>query len=411
MSRARIPHIAWAAFALKSLMLLAPAVVFARLPSDAPALPKPTGRVVTVGDVNSLYNAVAALQSNTTIVLRKGTYQLTRPVNIAAALTNVALCGETGNYNDVVLKGAGMRNLAVYHGVMADRVNGLLIADMTIGWVGYHPISLNPNQLRNVHIYHCRLVDAGEQFIKVSFKDAATAIHSGIVEYCVMEYTTFGPNDGYTNGVDVLGGRDWIIRHNLFRNIRTQTGPSAGPAVLCWQGAANTRCEQNTFLNCDRAISFGLVDAATGHDHTGGVVANNFISVNKAQVPHSDVGIYVGDSPGTKVWHNTVWNERAYPNAIEVRFPGSTGVMVQNNLSDSRVTLRDGATATITGNQATATAAMFRSVATGDLHLAATAKVPTVPPLLGCANDFDSALRPPVATTIGADDPTAAAAK
>lgn len=397
------------------LCLILCAAADGKAPEDAPPLPAATGRVVAVSDVEALYRAVADLQSNTTIVLNPGVYQLHRSIFIRGTgqFKNVSLRGATGKFRDVIISGMGMGKKEVPHGILVENVEGLLIADVTIGWVGFHPIALTPGGVQKVHIYHCRLVDAGQQFIKVSFRDPATAIHDGIVEYCRIEYTDHGPKDGYTNGVDILGGRNWIVRHNLLRNIRSpREGKMTGPAVLAWRGAENTRCEQNTFLNCDRPIALGLVSKDGGPDHRGGVIANNFIATDKQAVPHADAAICVWDSPATKVLHNTIFLGGAYPNAIDVRWPRSREIAVENNLCDGRIVTRDGATVRKQGNQlALLSADLFQNAAAGDLHLKAPERPQRVPPLPGCALDWDGAPRPASATVVGADEPVAPAEK
>ena len=61
----------------------------------------------------------------------------------------------------------------------------------------------------------------------------------------MIEYTTTA-KDNYTNGVDVHTGANWIIRHNLFRNIVAPGTQLAGPAVLMWNGSRNSVVEGNT---------------------------------------------------------------------------------------------------------------------------------------------------------------------
>ena len=388
--------------------------IFARPPQDAPALPRPKGKVVRVSNVEEIYRAVSRLQSGTTILLRKGTYRLHRPIHIApkTRLKNIAIRGATGRFQDVVVKGAGMNNKAVWHGVLASNVDGLLIADLTLGWVGYHPIALQPNN-RNVHVYHCRLVDAGEQFVKASSNGKGGGADNGIVEYCVIEYSKNGPPNGYTNGVDVHGGKNWIIRHNVLRNIRTPAGAKykAVPAVLMWNGAKHTVCEANTFVNCDRAIAFGLLRKRKAfHDHEGGIIRNNFIFVGKGAVRHVDTGIFVA-SPGTKVLHNTVLLNGGYPNAIEVRWITSKSADVYNNLTDARIVARDKARMTALGNVANATAAMFKAAKNGDLHLARNVRIRSVKPHPNCAVDWDGTNRSNSQVTVGADDPVKTARK
>ncbi len=72
----------WLAIPTAALWLLAPVRGLAG-PATPPApLPPPTGAVVTVSTVAQLQQAVAALTSNTTIVIAAGTYQLTAPLYI-----------------------------------------------------------------------------------------------------------------------------------------------------------------------------------------------------------------------------------------------------------------------------------------------------------------------------------------
>jgi len=269
----------------------------AALPSAAPPLPEVKKKAIKVKNVDSLYKVISKLKSNSTILLNKGIYKLTKPIQIPDGLKNITIRGNTGKFEDVILKGAGMNNKAVWHGIMINGSTDILIADLTIGWLGIHPITINP-KAQNVHIYHCRLVDAGEQFVKANSATNGNGSNNGKVEYCLIEYTEEGPPNGYTNGVDVHGGDNWEIRHNVFRNIKTPAKAKYKhvPAVLMWNGAKNTICESNTFINCDRAIAFGLTKRKDYPDHEGGLIQNNFIYVDKSKVKHPDTGIFVASA-------------------------------------------------------------------------------------------------------------------
>lgn len=196
------------------------------------------------------------------------------------------------------------------------------------------------------------------------------------------------------------------MRHNLFRNIRTPHGAQykAVPAVLMWNGAKDTICEANTFVNCDRAIAFGLVERDGFLDHEGGVIRNNFIYAEHEQVRHLDTGILVA-SPGCKVLHNTILLGGGYPNAIEVRWPTTTRVEVHNNLTDAAIVARDGAHMTLAGNSTEATPRMFQSPRTGDLHLSPGVSVPRIELHAECPTDWDAAKPRARRTTVGADEP------
>jgi hypothetical protein len=293
----------------------------------------------------------------------------------------------------------------------------MTIADLTIRSIYYHPIQLDPtNGVQSPHIYNVHLIDAGEQFIKgnpvgtAQYPPAGQGIPNGIVEYSIMEYTTYkdpaGPGGAaYTNGVDIAQTSNWIIRNNLFRNIRAAPGQGlAGPAILVWKGAVNTLSENNLFLNCQRGIVYGL-DGTRADDNIGGIIRNNMFSRTPSQ--SGDVGIIINNSANTKVLHNTVILSGTYPNAIEYRFAATTGIEIRYNLTDGAVQQRDGATGTVANNVTNAQPGWFVSAATGDLHLVATAtaaidKATTSPDV---QKDYDGETRPQgPAPDMGADE-------
>lgn len=354
-----------------------------------------------------LQAAVAALTSNTTILIAPGTYALTSTLYVNGTFANVALRGVSGNADDVVLVGRGMTNASygnVPFGIWSGgAVQGITIANLTIRDVYFHPIIFNGGT-QSPRVYNVRLVNAGEQFIKSNPDGSGGGVNGGIVEYAVIEYDTTSRDD-YTNGVDVHAGQNWVIRHSLFRNIRAPQGQLAGPAILMWNGSSNSIVDGNTFVDCQREIAFGLIARVTPHDHSGGVIRNNVI-YRRASVA-GDVAIGVFDSPNTQVLHNSVLLAGTYPNAVEYRFAGATGVLIANNLFDAAIAARDGASATLSGNYTKATTALFVNPAAGDLHLRADASVAIDKVSLSpnCTTDWDGTNRPSgAASDIGADE-------
>ena len=379
-------------------------------PAIPPApLPAPAGAVVTVSTVQQLQSAVASLSSNTTILIAAGTYALQAPLYVNGTLTNVGIRGATNNRDDVVLIGKGMTvEGGVPYGIWTGGdVRGITIANLTIRDVYYHPIILNAGT-QSPLIHNVRLVNAGSQFIKSNPDTMGGGVDNGIVEYSVMEYTATS-RDYYTNGVDVHTGDNWIIRHNLFRNIRAPQGQLAGPAILVWNASTATLVDGNTFIDCQREISLGLIER-TPNDHTGGVVRNNFIF--RSSTIAGDAAILVADSPGTSVVHNTIFVSGGYASPIEYRFGHTTATVIANNVLDGQIRARDGATGSVTGNYTTAVASLFVNPTTGDLHLASTAtalinRVTTPPAVAGL--DWDGQARPAGATDLGADEADGAA--
>ena len=372
--------------------------VFADLPSAAPPLPAPTGKIVRVGTAQQLQQLMPRLTSDTTVMLEKGVYKLIVSVRIRAGLKNITLRGATGNPDDVQLVGLGMKapnEGNVPHGIMVEAADNVTIADLTVKDVFNHPIIFNQSG-KNVRVYHCRLVDAGEQFIK-SNRLQGVGVANGIVEYCTMEYTNQGKSD-YTNGVDVHGGTNWIIRHNLFKNIRSPNGKLAGPAILMWNNTLNTLVEGNTFIDCTRGITLGLqqrsVTTPGKFDHVGGIIRNN-VFYRSATMP-GDVGIYVGDCPDAQIYHNTVLMNGTYESAIEYRFKATTNCQIKHNLTDAPITPRAGASGEVAANLTSAKLPWFVSPAAGDFRLQATATeaIDQLPPLKDVTVDFFGKKRP-----------------
>src|SRR4051794_14726997 len=116
----------------------------------APSLgspPAPSTSVIWVNTAAALQNAVANLQSGQTVVIQKGTYNLSNSLTIAngSNITNVTIRGETDNFNDVVLLGKGMDNASygsVPSGISVYNAQNVTIADLSIGGVYYHPIEI-----------------------------------------------------------------------------------------------------------------------------------------------------------------------------------------------------------------------------------------------------------------------------
>lgn len=348
---------------------------------NPPELPGPKGKVVHVKTEGELQRAVRSLKSGTTILIKPGTYKLTNTLHIHGGLEDIALRGDSEDRNAVVLLGKGMRTKNygnVPHGIMVSNAQKVLIANLSVGDVWYHPITLQgPAGCQAVRIYNCRLFEAGEQFLKVNpaNKAGSAGVNDGIVEYCVFEYKDTARH-WYTEGVDVHSGRNWVIRNNLFRNIRGPKGAkNVGGAIDFWNHAADTLVEGNVIWNCAVGIRLGFRKRGDGRtDHSGGIVRNNVVVRQKGACHWQDVGILVGDSPGTKVLFNTVFLDGTYANAIECRFPASKGLLVAGNLTDGAIRMRDGAEATIRSNATRVNADAFQGIAGGDWHLSSKAK-------------------------------------
>lgn len=385
---------------------------------NAPVLPDPTGNIVSVSNVVELQQAIDNLQANTTVLLEPGDYLLNQTIYIQQ--NNITLRGNSERCDQVNLIGKGMEEPNygnVPHGIWSNADN-LTVMNLTIREVYFHPIQFDANA-DSPTLYNLRLLDAGEQFIKGSSGGFALGVDHGLVEYTIMEYTIAPPatdhggGTGYTNGVDIHGGDGWQIRHNLFKNFHTPDSSNHlwNPAVLMWNGSSHTVTENNTFIDVDRAIAYGLTDRPSGTDHFAGIIRNNMIYTtpglySASRRTNSDGMIIVWDSPQTQVLHNSILTNLNQRLAIELRF-STTGSDVQNNLSDADIGSRNGASFSQSGNHVTANSSMFINPTAGDLHLQETALtvIDQVSAPADASLDFDGESRPAGNNAdIGADE-------
>jgi hypothetical protein len=386
-------------------------------------LPMTGARIVSVASESALQNAMAGLQSGDTILLADGVYNLTSTLYVNGR-DNVTIRGASG-CSGVVLAGKGMDNPSygnVEVGIWSNSRN-TVIAHLTIRDTFDNTVIFNGGA-QSPRIYSVNLIDSGSQFIKANPTDASNGVgvDNGIVEYCRIEYTNTPPaspshsgGSGYFNGISAHTADNWTIRNNLFKNLHNHDSSSYwwNPAVLFWNHSQSTITESNTFIDCDRAIAYGLT-VKDEPDHSGGIIRNNFTYIapglfSSARKADSDAQIIVWDSPSTKVLHNTVMTNGNTNLSIEFRF-GTSGGEARNNLADAPIGTRGGGTYTESGNYLNAVTAMFREPGVGDLHLLNNATtrdhvIDKVATLVDASTDFDGDQRPVEALAdIGADE-------
>jgi hypothetical protein len=405
--------------------LVVPALAMALLshaatPGNAPPLPLTGVRIVNVATEALLQTAMGNLQNGDTILLADGNYNLTSSLYINGH-NNVTIRGAAGSTN-VVLIGNGMDNTnygSVPFGIWSNSTN-TTIAHLTIRDTYDNEIIFNPGA-QSPHVYCVRLLNAGSQFIKSNPTDAnaGLGVNNGIVEYSWFQYTGSPPGDhgtgvGYFNGISAHAAQNWIIRGNLFKNLHNPDTAAYlwNPAVLFWRHSVNTITEQNTFLNVDRAVAYGLDNTTPYFDHAGGLIRNNFVYLtpglmSASRTSSSDGSLIAWNSPGTLIDNNSVLLNSNEFYTVEFRFATTTNGAARYNLGDAPVHLRDSATATVSGNLLTARAGMFVNPPTGDLHLlsSATNAIDKASSLVTVTNDIDGDARPKGARPdIGADE-------
>ncbi|PTB99224.1 hypothetical protein C9993_04175 [Marinobacter sp. Z-F4-2] len=317
-------------------------------------------KLISVETGDELHRAVLAAEDNTIILLNAGEYSLNETIRITTDHITIRGGGET--CADVVIKGSFMDDLDydyAPHGIWTD-ASGLTVQNLTIRDFYEHGIVLNPGA-ESPTFQNIRILDTGKQLIKANPTGFGDGVDGGLVEHSVFAYTEgppmvdHGGGTGYTNGVDVHAGANWVIRNNHFENFHAPDHADHlwAPVVLMWNGARGTVVENNRFVNVDRAIAFGLLDRSL--DHSGGVIRNNHIDYPEGLYSDerrrgSDGAIIVWSSPGTIVEGNEVFARGNLNRSIEFRFDTS-GAKAINNTVDAPIGTRDGAVYEGAGNR------------------------------------------------------------
>jgi hypothetical protein len=365
---------------------------------------------VTVRTVQELRDAIVAANAaggSRTIALADGVYTL--PDTLYVNAPGIALTSVSGDRTKVTIQGDAMSETAAVKNLIRVAASDFQISHVTLQKAGWHLIQVagESNADRTV-VRDVVLRDAWEQLLKVTVDPANPAVtgDDGLVEDSVFEYSAgIGPQY-YIGGIDAHGSHGWTVRRNVFRDIASPSNTYAEFGVHFWNGSYDNVVERNVFIDCDRAIGFGL----GGRSNRGGVIRNNMIWHAANGDPFADVSIYLDTSPGTSVYNNSIYTEHPYPSAIEYRFAETSGVLIVNNLSNRAIRSRDGATGTLGSNVTNAAASWFVDPARGNLHLsgAQATVVDAGQPVTGLTDDYDGDARPQGSgIDIGADERTA----
>ena len=360
------------------LALVFPAVPIAHAqvpPADSRCslIPPVTRRTQTVTSTGALMRAVNDARPSTTILLADGTYRLDRTIDIT--VPDLVLRSRSGNAEAVVIRGENMmeRQVGVGISVSAPRV---MIANVTIGYVGFHGVQVRGERgASDVVLHNIHVIDTGQQLVKGSVAAGGTGPDRGLVACSRFEYSDHAPSD-YTNGVDVLAGKEWVVRDNRFLRIR---GPAkgnwaAGPAILFWANSVDTLVERNVVIDSSRGVAFGLGPGASRElardgeqrfDHQGGAIRGNILCNLNAW---ADEGIEANAARNIDIGFNTVITQGRLPWSISVRFPETSG-RLQKNLTSRGTTFRNGGLATDSGSVADAQLGWFVNPSICDLRL------------------------------------------
>ncbi|MDT7041966.1 fibronectin type III domain-containing protein [Candidatus Nitronereus thalassa] len=335
---------------------------------------------IASGDVSDLLSKVSSAQPGSTILLADGVYALQSNQSLSINTPGLTIRSASGNREGVKISG-GYNNITV-------KVDDITIADVTLDQPTNHNIQVQGELgITGTKIYNVHMLDAGQQFVKISAGDGTNGkfADNGLVACSLIEYSTFSKGTSisppsYTNGVDLLAGKGWVVRDNEFRRIRSEAGP-AGPAILVWKNSIDTIIRRNLIVDSWRGIALGLSapnylsrgGAGVIYDHQNGLVENNVIlALNEP----ADAAIENNYALNSQVRHNTVYYSPALSHSvswsIEYRFEPTTVSLISNltNLPILARSPQPTQEGMLQGNITDAQANWFIDIGTEQYHLA-----------------------------------------
>ncbi|MCF2947769.1 right-handed parallel beta-helix repeat-containing protein [Paraglaciecola aquimarina] len=309
----------------------------------------PVQSEINVSTSFELFNAVkkANKQGHVKIILSDGLYHITNTINITAPY--VTLQSHSKDPNSVQLIGQGMRRTLNVSNLLRVAAAHFELDGITLQDTGNHLIQIAGEQNADFPVIkNCILKDAYEQILKVSYnRNTGIASDFGRIENCRFEYTKgIGPQY-YIGGIDVHGGQDWVVKNNVFIGIASPGKKIAEHAVHFWNNTQNIKVVDNTIINCDRGIGFGMPN----RPNFGGLIQNNLILHADNNHPNADTGIALEESQGTIVKDNRIFLMHSYRNAIEYRFKQTKNVVITNNKVNRLIKSRNGGSGKVYLNQ------------------------------------------------------------
>jgi hypothetical protein len=352
-------------------------------------LPAPDGAVIELAPTDDLAAAIAEAPAGSTLLLADGTYDVSGAGYIALVEDGVTIRSASGDPSTVVIDGGYA--LGEVFSIAADDIT---IAEVTIQRALHHPIHVTggpDSNTENTLVYRVRVVDPGQQAIKINALDGTYA-DFGTIACSHLELTAEGRphvTDCYTGGIDAHLAQGWTIRDNTITGFWCESGLSEH-GVHVWNSGRDTVVERNTIIDCARGIGFGLGESGNGTSrdygddpcpgvtgfigHYGGVIRNNAILGRDPAMFASqfgmDSGVALEQACGAVVTHNTVVALQPPFVGMEYRF-ANTQASIADNLVTHGITMRDGGTAVLEGNLVDVGTEHFVDAAAGDLHLVA----------------------------------------
>ena len=231
----------------------------------------------------------------------------------------ITIQGATDNWDDTVLWGQGQYgengrnvdiNLKLYN------CQYFTIKNLTIRDSYHHAIQANEAS-NYFYAVNVKTLNSGESGYKTTggnqLKKDFIYCDYGIIEDCYIGNVESASGvNGVVEGIDGIASKGWIVRNCVFENIISPPG-GLGYAVFFKANSIDSIYENNLFINCDIALSFGGGGSGpewlfryndASFEHRGGVMKNN---ISHGSV-RNETGIFINCSTGFDIYDNIIWD-------------------------------------------------------------------------------------------------------
>ena len=313
---------------------------------DVPAISAPDPKIKVVRcstSVQLLDLFYRGMDESLTILLKDGEYDLSywiwgndgNGTEILLDKPGTTLMGESRDPRKVIIRGRGFNGGDYSEEMIKVAADKITLAYLTVKDVGANGVKIQKS-LNNLTIHNVIFEDVGERCIKAPRDNPdSPAISNGVsVRYCAFSQftplTADRPNGeratlDYIAGLDVMYGRNWEVRDNIFKNIRGANGEGRG-GVFFWVNSRNILVDGNVFWKLDRGIALGNPSGSNLDSHVDSALVRNNLVYNARYF-----AVEICSTAHARVYNNTIYSDLSKPMAFHFwrNQPGNT---LRNNL-------------------------------------------------------------------------------
>lgn len=323
----------------------------AAAPTAATDLSAEPLRTIAVASTRALYDAIAAAEPGDRIVLAAGIHVIdrnsialnrpgtaTHPITLTAEKPKAAVVRMTGENGFFV----SQPYWVVENLVIVGACNNDDTCEHAFHIVG----AADHTVVRNNRIVEFNAAIKGN-----GTKTGETWTHPDFVLIDGNDIYNTRPREtaNPVTGIDVVGGRGWIVRANYIADLGKRGGNGTSYAAFLKGGSSDGVFERN-LVACRQTHSGGLrVGLSFGgggsnlgkycndpanckSEHRNGTMRNNII------LACNDVGIYLNRAADTRIFNNIIYDTQG----IDVRYV-ETSADIRNNILSGPIRVRDGA--------------------------------------------------------------------